>query len=168
LGTSWNTDGGIHEVPLPAGCSGRLWLCGKHAVAPHPDAVLQRTGAAAVVCLTEDHELTDRYPDYVGWLRAHDGGQAEWFPIHDLGAPELPVALPFLRGLARRLDAGEGLVVHCGAGIGRAGTIAIAVLVLLGESLDEASQHVRSHRPMAGPEAGRQLEFLHLITRASG
>ena len=27
-------DGGIDEIPLPAGVAGELWLCGKHAIAP--------------------------------------------------------------------------------------------------------------------------------------
>lgn len=171
---AWNVDGGIHEITLPAQVPGRLWLCGKHVLGPDPEGVLALTGATAVVCLTEEHELADRYPRYVEWLHAEQGNQggqggqgrrAMWLPVHDLHAPSLERGLPFVDDLAQRLRAGDGLVVHCGAGIGRAGTTAIALLVLLGEPLDRALDQVRSERPMAGPEVGSQLDFLHAIVR---
>ncbi|MEX0848055.1 MAG: protein-tyrosine phosphatase family protein, partial [Ilumatobacteraceae bacterium] len=53
--------------------------------------------------------------------------------------------------------------VHCAAGIGRAGTTAVALLVLLGMTVDDALQHVRAHRPMAGPEVGSQLQFVRAV-----
>jgi len=31
--SSFNTDGGINEIPLP-GAVGKLWLCGKHYIGP--------------------------------------------------------------------------------------------------------------------------------------
>lgn len=51
-------------------------------------------------------------------------------------------------------------VLHCGAGIGRAGTIAAALLMRGGLSHDEALARVASSRPMAGPEAGAQRDLL--------
>ena len=158
----FNIDGGIHEVPLPS-VPGRLWLCGKHAVASDPGAVLCRLGATTVVCLTERHELIERYPSYVTWLEQSDPSAALWFPVHDLDAPPIERARPFLADLLGRLRLGDGLVVHCGAGIGRAGTTAVALLVLLGETVDDALDHVRAHRPMAGPEVGGQLDLVRQL-----
>jgi protein-tyrosine phosphatase len=163
----WSTDGGIHEIPLPDGVHGRMHLCGKHHIAPDVQAVLDRTGATTVVCLTQRHELEARFPEYVEWLTANASGAAIWFPIHDLSAPQREPARALFAHLADRLRAGEGLVVHCAAGIGRAGTTAIGVLLQLGMSLDDARVHVRSHRPMAGPEAGSQLELLEALARSS-
>src|SRR3954469_16400426 len=80
-------DGGIDEVPVP-GVPGALFLCGKHAVGADPEVLLARVDATAIVCLNESHELADRYPAYVEWLRAHAGARAVHHPIPDLHAPE--------------------------------------------------------------------------------
>ena len=152
-------DGGIDEIRLPRG-PGRLWLCGKHLVGPDPEGALGRVGATTMVCLTERHELSDRYPDYVDWLVEHRDERAVWFPVPDLHAPPLVTVVPFVEALVARLDAGEGLVVHCGAGIGRAGTVATCVLMTMGTTPDDALAIVAEHRPMAGPEVGAQRELI--------
>lgn len=160
-------DGGIDEIPLPGG-RGRLWLCGKHVVGPDPEAALERAGAATIVCLNEADELADRYPDYVAWLRRESAERRIWFPVPDLHAPPLAEVLPLLDNLHERLGAGGRLLVHCGAGIGRAGTVATLVLVGLGMGEDEALAHVAAHRPMAGPEAGTQRELVTAVARHRG
>ena len=158
--TARSKDGGIDEIPLPAAVAGRLWLCGKHAVGPDPEAALARVGADTIVCLNEAGELEDRYPAYVAWLRAQPASRAVWFPVPDLHAPELAAVVPMLDDLHRRLGDGDALLVHCGAGIGRAGTVATALLIGLGLGEADALRHVAAHRPMAGPEAGSQREFV--------
>jgi hypothetical protein len=158
-----NLDGGIHEIPLPPPANGRLWLCGKHAIGPDPEALLDRVGADAVLCLTREPELADRYPGYVGWLRAQPPTRVRWYPIHDLHAPEFDEFTPLLDELVDRVVAGERLVVHCAAGIGRSGTVAVAMLVALGVRLDDALDHVRRHRPAAGPEVGAQLDLVRRL-----
>jgi protein-tyrosine phosphatase len=145
----------VDEIPLPAG-AGRLWLCGKHAIAPDPARLLAQTGAGALVCLVEEHELADRYPAYVHWLRTDP--RARWWPVPDLHAPDVATARTYVAAL-RELASG-GVVVHCGAGIGRAGTMAAALLIDLGLTADEAVERVGAYRPMAGPEAGAQRELL--------
>jgi hypothetical protein len=153
-------NGGVDEVPVPA--AGRLFLCGKHFIGPDVDAAIARVGADAVVCLNPAFELEDRYPEYVAWLRADE--RAVWYPIPDLGAPAVDAVLPFLEDLVERLHAGRTLLVHCGAGIGRAGTVAAALLVLLGAGVDEATRTVAASRPMAGPEAGAQQLLLAALS----
>lgn len=150
--------GGVDEIPLPAG-PGRLWLCGKHFIGPDPGAALAEIGATTVVCLTERHELADRYPAYVAWLGRtveHPDRHPIWFPIPDLHAYDLARMDPLLDAVLARLAAGESVLAHCGAGIGRAGTLAVLVLVSLGLPLDEALTRVAASRPMAGPEVGAQ------------
>jgi protein-tyrosine phosphatase len=162
-GPSRSVDGGIDEIPLPDGIDGRLFLCGKHVVGPDPEAALARVGGTSIVCLNQRSELEARYPGYVAWLREHGGGRAVWAPIHDLGAPQVHVAEALVTDVVGRLQAGETVVMHCGAGIGRAGTMAVAVLHRLGNSVEDAGRTVRAHRPMAGPEAGAQSELLEAL-----
>ena len=161
----WNErtrNGGLDEVPLPAG-PGRMWLCGKHVVGPDPEGVLVRTGATAIVCLNEIGELYSRYPDYVEWLRTHNGDRAMWVPTHDMHPlADFETVVDAVRA---RLDEGQGVVIHCGAGIGRAGTLAIAVLLSLGMRLDTALDHLRAHRPMAGPQTREQELALEEFAR---
>lgn len=123
---------------------------------------MARVGATTIVCLNERHELEDRYPEYVAWLAANRGGRAVWFPIPDLHAPDIEEVLPLLEDLQQRLDRGERLLMHCGAGIGRAGTLAACLLMLM--DVDDALDVVARHRPMAGPEAGAQSDLIDALT----
>lgn len=142
---------------------GGLWLCGKHVVGPDPESALARVDATTVVCLTERHELDDRYPQYVDWLSRHAGQRAVWFPIADLHAPSVETVRPLLDELVRRLTGGRRLLMHCAAGIGRAGTIAACTLMLLGAGRDEALDTVAASRPSAGPEVGTQRELVDAL-----
>lgn len=151
-------DGGIDQIPLPPGVPGELWLCGKHAIAAQ-----FAYGWTTVVCLTERHELAERYPEYVAWLD-RGGDESFWWPIPDMHAPALEVMLPFVDDLADRLRRGDSLLVHCGAGIGRAGTTAVCVLIRLGKSIEAAEQAVSESRPMAGPEVGAQHELVRALS----
>ena len=154
--------GGVDEIPLPVG-PGRLWLCGKHYVGPDPDSAMAAIGATTVVCLSETHEFADRYPAYIAWLGDNAPGRALWYPIPDFHAPDEPEARELIDELLRRISAGETLLVHCGGGIGRSGTVAAALLITVGVPLEEAVTRVRAHRPMAGPEAGTQTQLLRLL-----
>ena len=160
-------NGGVDEIPLPGG-PGRLWLAGKHLVGPDPEAALARTGATAVVCLNERHELADRYPAYVEWLRANPPARALWWPIPDLHAPPIDAIAPLLDDLLDRLGRAEGLLVHCGAGVGRAGTLAAALLVRAGTEVAAALEVVAAHRPLAGPESDAQRALVHAAARTGG
>jgi protein-tyrosine phosphatase len=118
------------------------------------------------VCLNEAYEVAERYPAYVEWLDANAQARAVWFPVPDLHAPPLHTLEPFLESLRRRLDDGATLLLHCGAGIGRAGTVAAALLITMGVPLDDALSVVASSRPAAGPQTAGQAELLAALAAA--
>lgn len=159
-----SVDGGIDRIPVPS-TSGTLWLCGKHLIGPDPVTTIDALGVDTVVCLSQQHELVERYPHYVEWL-ANAGEHAIWHPIPDLHAPSVDEAIHLTDEILRRLDLGHNVLLHCGAGIGRAGTIAAAVLLRRGMPLDRAIETVAANRPMGGPEAGAQTDLLHALADA--
>ena len=159
---NFNIDGGIHEIPLE-GTVGKLYLCGKHYIGPDVEAVRKELGIHYVVCLVEEHEIVDRYDNYVQWHRDNAGNPSVWFPIHDLTYPDLDDAIEFVEHVTELVRDKGSVVVHCAAGIGRAGTTATAILMMLGMPMHEATAHVRAHRPMAGPESGGQEEFIRQL-----
>lgn len=163
--TGRSRHGGVDRVPLP-GVAGALWLAGKRFVAPDPEAALAAVGADTMVCLCEDFELADRYPGYVEWLRSDE--RALWFPVADLHAPSPQAAVGLIGRIRPRLETGRTVLMHCGAGIGRAGTLAAALLIDLGQTLDSALSVVAAARPMAGPEVGAQSELLITLSSAAG
>ncbi len=156
-------DGGVDRIPLPQGIDGELRLCGKHAAASRHDAAPWDT----VVVLVERHEIDRRYPHYTAWLDGA-GDRVLWFPIHDLHAPAIAEAAPVVAEIARRLRGGHLVLMHCAAGMGRAGTMAACVLVALGATADEALRIVATARPGAGPEAGAQRELVAALAADQG
>ena len=145
----------IDRIPLPR-TKGALWLCGRNDVGPDPEAALAWADASTIVCLNNIDELALRYPQYVEWLRSNAGGRAIWYPIQNFHAPSAHSVMPVVRMITDRLEQGQGVVMHCAAGQGRAGTMATCVLVALGESTADAVRTVASSRVFAGPGSASQ------------
>lgn len=168
---SWPTgrqlDGGIDRIGLPRDVVGALYLCGKHVIGPDPESIRAQLGDRAVVVSFNQPRDIERYDGYAEWLRASP--DARWFPIPDFHAPALDDALPILDEVAQFLRDGRPVLMHCSAGIGRAGTMAVAVLMTLGVPWSDALARVAHDRRGAGPEVGAQSRLIlaladHLAT----
>ncbi|MEA1071729.1 ADP-ribosylglycohydrolase family protein [Sphingomonas sp. LY160] len=113
---------------------------------------IRDTGAAAVITLVEEHELSTLGVEQLGTQvrRQH----MDWFhlPISDMGVPDDEFERSWQHvgeGIRARIRDGFGVVVHCKGGLGRAGTIAARLLVELGTSADVAVRKIRALRPGA-------------------
>ena len=155
------------RIPLP-GTEGALWLCSLRDIAHDPEAMLAYTGASTVVCLNERKELERREPSYIDWLRTNQPGRALWFPIRNFRAESAAATMPFLRMIVDRFEAGKGVVMHCAMGQGRAGTMAVCLLMMLGASQEEALHAVASNRVFAGPGESSQWALVDDVARELG
>ena len=158
----------IDRIPLPR-TDGQLHLCGLRDVADAPAAaMLAAGGATTIVCLNQLDELERRHPSYAEWVRANKGGSVLWYPIRNFSAPPADHIVPFLNLIVARLDGGEGVVMHCAMGQGRAGTMAVCLLILLGATPEEALDTVARHRLYAGPGEPSQWRLVRGVAELAG
>ena len=68
-------------------------------------------------------------------------------PVPDFAAPTAEQIDQFVAFARERIQAGRAVGVHCGAGLGRTGTLLACYLVALGEDAEEAIDSVRRIRP---------------------
>ena len=153
-------------VTLPVGVNGRLYLGsmpGRYEVFQHALRAIAEHGITRVVCLVPSDELQDKSPLYARAVREERVPWAhETFPIEDFEAPaDREAFLALARRAAARLAAGETILVHCAAGIGRTGTLAVCVLLALGLSATEARAAVR--RAGSSPQTAAQEEVVHWV-----
>ncbi|MDF1566034.1 MAG: protein phosphatase [Deltaproteobacteria bacterium] len=141
------------------GAAGRVW---ERELALDLRQLRDDHRADRLVSLVEDHEL-DAYgvPGLVE-AAAAAGLTHTRFPIPDGTVPrEGPPALqPLVVELVGALRAGERVVVHCVAGLGRTGTVSGCVLVALGMEPPEALALLAEIRGPHCPETGAQRWFV--------
>ena len=83
------------------------------------------------------------------------------FPIPDRGVPAVAAPVSDLVGhLEELLSAGQFVVVHCRAGIGRSSLLAAAVLVREGLSPAEAWERISAARGLTVPDTEVQQAWL--------
>ena len=163
----WDAVGSIHHIPI-AEVSGLLYLCGLDVVGPDPAAALDHVGANTVVCLQMPYELARRYPEYEVWLGAPEPHRAIHHPVEDHSVSSDAEMSAVAHEVSDLLADGESVIAHCGAGWGRAGMLAILVMVANGRSVIDATAELRLARPAAGPQSVEQFEQLARLAPSPG
>lgn len=143
--------------------SGRLWVHSMPGRREPVDTAFQAIRDRCidlVVCLNGLDEIRLKSPAYAQAIEAKAVACAlEMFPIPNLGVPldrERYSALVY--SVAARLEGGERVLIHCGLGIGRTGTLACCVLIAMGVPEAEARRRVKAAE--AGPETPEQHELI--------
>jgi atypical dual specificity phosphatase len=121
---------------------------------------LQASGVGCFIDLTTPH---DPLPAYTP-----GAGQRLGFPIGDFGIPSVATMRAALDAITAALDAGQGVYLHCRAGIGRTGTVAGCWLVEQGLEAGEALALLQrkfqaaeqSHSGRTTPETAAQRNFI--------
>jgi protein-tyrosine phosphatase len=156
----------MRRVELPGAIPGQLYLhnmpgCGK----PFADfsAAVAAKNVSRVVCMVSLDEISRNAPEYAKALRAGVPWQHITCPTPDFGVPDEAAFRALAQDIASRLRAGENIVIHCFAGIGRTGMMATAVLLALGEPLPQAYAIVA--QAGSGAESESQEKLLAKIAR---
>ena len=102
-------------------------------------ALLKRQGIRALLNLTKDALPPEQ-------LAAYDL-QAEHLPIRDFHAPTIPQIEQAIAIINRFHAQNRPIAIHCGAGLGRTGTILACYLVSQGIAAQDAINRVRTLQP---------------------
>jgi atypical dual specificity phosphatase len=119
--------------------------------------LLARKGVRAVLTLTESPAEGD--PSAAGLEACH-------VPVADFTAPTDPELARSVAWIDQQVRSARPVVVHCGAGLGRTGTVVAAFLVSQGLAADDAIREVRRLRP-GSLETYEQVEAVRRFATAS-
>jgi Cyclin-dependent kinase inhibitor 3 (CDKN3) len=137
----------FRRVDLPARVPGRLLL---HSMPGRFEAIgsvwhqVRNEAVRAIVCLTEEYEIRLKSSKYAEALETGTVPCSVLpFEIREGGVPDDRDAFWALANdVANRLQSGEAVLIHCAGGVGRTAMLAIAVLLALGEPINDAESVV--------------------------
>ena len=116
-----------------------------------------------IVCLVSDEEIEEKSADYAAAFM-----EKRWplamtrFPIPDYGIPDdISGLVACVREVVEKLRRGRKMVVHCAAGCGRTGMVAIVLLLLSGIDFPKAREIVENAG--SSPETEAQNTLLKKI-----
>jgi protein-tyrosine phosphatase len=151
----------------------RLWGAGRPSYPDEPpraDAVeagvraWRESGVGFVLSLIEDWEVPRRAPGLFEALARERIGLRR-YPIPDFGVPrETPEFGQLLRDIGEQLAAGDGVLVHCNAGLGRTAVVLASILKAHGLAVDPVTELRRIYRSSAMEEPVQEAFVRSLLT----
>jgi protein-tyrosine phosphatase len=90
------------------------------------------------------------------------------FPIEDRNVPRSAANLQNLAAqMGSEIRQGKNIAIHCRQGIGRSSLLSAAVLLQVGEDLDQALGSIRSARGLEVPETLEQRRWLEQFAKTN-
>ena len=153
----------FRRVDLPAQVPGKLLLHsmpGRFETIERAWQQVKSEAVGAIVCLAEQYEIRLKSSAYA---EALEGGTVPCsvlpFEISEGGVPEDRNSFWALANeVANRLQSGDVVLIHCAGGLGRTAMLAVSVLIVLGEPMNEAESAVSRAGSMV--ETMPQIEML--------
>jgi protein-tyrosine phosphatase len=147
------------SLPHPLN-SRRLYLCAMPGRFEGMEVFLEDiavTGIKHILCLVSDGEIAQKSPDYLVAIGQNRIPAKLWrYDVPDYGLPENTETLNrMIDGIRECLNDCQSVVIHCAAGCGRTGMIAILLLTRIGLPLEIAIQTIR----LAGAEPDTQAQW---------
>jgi hypothetical protein len=156
----------LRSVALPSNINGQLFLGpmpGRYESFDQSKETMINHSVDHIVCLVPLHEIQYKSFSYASALRT--GAlpcPVTFFPILDYEVPENKKSyLDIVHDVAARLEKGENILIHCGAGMGRTGIFAISVLMATGIEAKQSIELVRAAGSF--PESPQQWEFIQWV-----
>lgn len=124
-------------------------------------AELKTLGVTAVLSLLEIEEERELGLQDEGALCVRMGMTFDRFPIPDRGVPDSHAVVRAI-GMQyfEAMSAGQGVVIHCRAGIGRSALMAAAVLFHNGHDAEAALERIASSRGVPVPDTKEQRDWV--------
>jgi protein-tyrosine phosphatase len=124
-------------------------------------ATWRAAGVDVLVSLLTSDEIAALDLDQEAAVAKRSGMDFLSFPIADRNTPASRNAtLRLVHGLEKRLNEGKNVLIHCRQGIGRAGLMAAAILVVSGAAPKEAFRSIGSARGCPVPETAEQQRWI--------
>lgn len=95
--------------------------------------------------------------------RGVDAPHYLWLPTIDHTSPSVEQLEKAALFIAERINAGEGVYIHCAAGVGRAPLTAAAYLISQGYTVDQAQSLLKSRRPFINQSTNQRTRLQQFL-----
>ncbi len=116
---------------------------------------LRQRGVGVIINLTE---VSEEEPE------AFEGFTLRHFPVVDMSIPTPRAAAELCQQVASWLAAGQAVMMHCHAGLGRTGTLLACMLISFGHTADAAVTAIRRHSPNYIQSQAQEVFVRHFET----